>query len=93
MKNLFFVIILLCGVSIFAQEHTEVIKKELQFSKISSNSLLTINNVNGNISVEGYSGKKILLEVKKTISGKTQTKLELGKKKLNWAFIKKMMEL
>ncbi len=93
MKNLFFVIILLGGVSIFAQEHTEVIKKELQFSKISSNSLLTINNVNGNISVEGYSGKKILLEVKKTISGKTQTKLELGKKKLNWAFIKKMMEL
>ncbi len=80
MKNLFFVIILLCGVSIFAQEHTEVIKKELQFSKISSNSLLTINNVNGNISVEGYSGKKILLEVKKTISGKTQTKLELGKR-------------
>ena len=82
MKNLFFVIILLCSCSIFAQEHTEVIKKELQFSKVSSNNVLTINNINGNISVEGYSGKKILLEVKKTISGKTQAKLELGKKEV-----------
>ncbi|MFK8009013.1 MAG: DUF4097 domain-containing protein [Saprospiraceae bacterium] len=82
MKNLFFVIILLCSFSVLAQEHTEVIKKELQFSQISSNNLLTINNVNGNISVEGYSGKKILLEVKKTISGKTQAKLEKGKREV-----------
>lgn len=80
MKNLFFVIILLCSTSIFAQEHTEVIKKELQFSKTNAENLLTINNVNGNITVEGYSGKTILLEVKKKISGKTQAKLEQGKK-------------
>lgn len=82
MKNLFFVIILLCSCSTFAQEHTEVIKKELQFSQVNSNNLLTVNNINGNISVEGYSGKKILLEVKKTISGKTQAKLERGKKEI-----------
>lgn len=83
MKNLQLVIILALGsFSIFAQEHTEVIKKELQFSQINSNNLLTINNVNGSISVEGYSGKKILLEVKKTISGKTQAKLERGKKEV-----------
>jgi len=82
MKNLYFVIILLCSFSTLAQEHTEVIKKELQFSKISSNNLLTVNNINGSISVEGYSGNKILLEVKKTLSSKTQSKLEKGKKEI-----------
>lgn len=82
MKNLYFVIILLCSCSTFAQEHSEVINKELQFSNISSKNVLTVNNINGNISVEGYSGKKILLEVKKTISGKTQAKLEQGKKEI-----------
>ncbi len=82
MKNLFFVIIMLCGTSIFAQKHTEVIKKDLQFSSINSNNVLTVNNINGSISIEGYSGKKILLEVKKTITGKTQAKLEKGKKEI-----------
>ncbi len=82
MKNLYLVIILLYSCSTFAQEHVEVIKKELQFSKTNANNLLTVNNVNGHITVEGYSGKTILLEVKKTISGKTQSKLEQGKKEV-----------
>lgn len=68
--------------SLFAQEHTETIQKEIQFSNLNANSLLTIQNINGSISVEGYQGNKILLEVKKTISGKSQAQLTKGRKEV-----------
>ena len=82
MKNLTFVFILFLSFSTFAQEHTEVIKKELQFDKRSDDNLLIINNVNGNITVEGYNGSTILIEVEKMIKGKNQRKLAQGKEEV-----------
>ena len=82
MKNLTFVFILFLSVSTFAQEHTEVIKKELQFDTQSDDNLLIVNNVNGNITVEGYSGSTILIEVEKMIRGKDQRRLTQGKEEV-----------
>ena len=79
MKNLLFVIILFFSHSIFAQKHTETIKKELNYSAQSADNMLTVNNINGNIFIEGYSGNTIQVEVKKTIEGKSTAKLEEGK--------------
>lgn len=82
MKNLTFVFILFLSFPAFAQEHTEVINKELQFNKKSNDNLLIVNNVNGNITVEGYSGSTILVEVEKYIRGKDQRKLAQGKEEV-----------
>ena len=79
MKNLFFVIILFLSFSTYAQKHTETIKKELSFPTVNVENTLTVNNINGDVIVEGYSGNKILVEVEKTIEAKTQSKLEKGK--------------
>ena len=79
MKNLFFVIILLSSFSVAAQKHTETIKKELQFAQADAENFLTVNNINGSITVEGYSGNTILLEVEKTLTASNERKLEQGK--------------
>lgn len=84
MKNSLFVIILFFSGTMFAQKnsHTEVIKKELQFKQKSADNILNVHNVNGSITVEGYNGNTILVEVEKTISGRTTSKLEQGKEEV-----------
>ena len=73
---------MLFSFTISAQEHTETIKKELRFSQTSDDNLLIINNVNGHINVEGYNGSTILVEVEKTIKGKSRRHLEQGKEEV-----------
>ena len=85
MKKLFFAIILFLPVLVFGQKHTETITKELQFSKQSNDNHLTLYNINGSIDVEGYSGSTIQIEVEKTISAKSQNRLEEGKKEIQVA--------
>ncbi len=63
------------------KEFTEVIKKEVSFSNSTAN-ILVIKNVFGSISVEGYSGSKVIVEVDKTITADTSSDLELGKQEL-----------
>lgn len=69
-------------VGVNAQEFEETIKKELQFSSNSSTNILDVQNVNGGIQVEGYSGNTILIEVRKTIKAKNQEYLEEGKQEI-----------
>jgi hypothetical protein len=65
-----------------AQTHTEKIIKEFSFEKKGSQNALIVSNVNGDVIIEGYDGDKVLLEVTKTISGKTEARLEKGKQQL-----------
>ena len=65
-----------------AQTHTETIKKELGFEKISDANTVVIANINGNVRVEGHDGDKVIVEVQKWIGGKTQARLEKGKAEL-----------
>ncbi len=67
-----------------AQEKTfnEVIKKELAFQSNNNESTLVIANVFGPITVMGYSGDQVRLEVKREIFADDAQKLELGKSEL-----------
>lgn len=68
------------------EKFTEQIKKEIPFSNNTENSLV-IKNVFGSISVEGYNGSQIILEVEKTITADNATDLELGKQELKLKII------
>lgn len=64
------------------KEFSEVIKKELSYTNTGGDRMLEVQNLNGSISVEGYDGDKVLLEVEKIITASTTTDLELGKKEI-----------
>ncbi len=63
------------------QSFSEKITRELSFEKAGANSVM-IYNINGNVTVEGYSGEKILIEVEKKINAKTEQRLALGKEEI-----------
>ena len=65
-----------------AQTFTETIRKELSFEKKSETNALMLFNVSGDVKVNGYDGDKIVIEVEKKIVGKTQERLEVGKKEI-----------
>lgn len=64
----------------------EKIKKEFI---VSPNSVLAVYNIDGFIKVEGYAGNKVLIDVDKTISGKTNEILEEGKREFKLEFEQK----
>lgn len=65
---------------------TETIKKEFV---VSLSSVLAVYNIDGFIKVEGYDGNKVLIEVEKTISGKTNEIVEEGKQEFKLEFEQK----
>ena len=65
---------------------TETIKKEFV---VSPNSVLAVYNIEGFIKVDGYDGNKVLIEVDKTISGKTNEIVEEGKREFKLEFEQK----
>jgi len=71
----------------FAQTFSETISKELVFEKKSPDNALMVANMNGNVKVVGYDGDKILLEVNKTIRGKTESRLDKGKSEIQLGII------
>ncbi|MBT1705663.1 hypothetical protein [Chryseosolibacter indicus] len=70
-----------------AQTHTEKINRELSFEKQSAANAIVIANINGSIKVEGYDGQKVLVEVIKSVSAKTEARLEKGKQQLQLGVI------
>ena len=70
------------GFVMSSQEFEETIKKELQFASSSAKNVLHVQNVNGSIDIEGYSGNTILVEVKKVVRAKNQEYLEEGKQEI-----------
>ena len=62
------------------QTFTEKINKDLSFEKKSTENAVIVANINGDVTVTGYEGDHVLVEVTKTIKGKTQERLEKGKK-------------
>ncbi len=64
------------------KEFKEVIKKELAYKNTGNERMLEVHNLNGSITVEGYDGDIVLLEVDKVISARNSNDLELGKKEV-----------
>ncbi len=71
-----------------AQEFKEHIKKEFPVQKAIS-TVLAIYDLEGSINVEGYAGDKVVLEIDKVISAKTQDLVETGKKEVKLEFEQK----
>lgn len=61
-----------------AQTHQEKIEKELAFESSNANNTMIVENVFGNITVEGYSGNTIMVEVEKIINAESQARLQKG---------------
>ncbi len=64
------------------QRFEETIKEEIILDANAANSKLIVQNVNGPIQVEAYSGNTIQLEVAKTVESQNPEYLELGKKEI-----------
>ncbi|QHT67448.1 hypothetical protein GXP67_12820 [Rhodocytophaga rosea] len=62
-----------------AQEDKENIVKELSFPRLSEASVLYVENINGSVSVEGYNGDKVMVEVEKTLKASTNEDLQKAK--------------
>ncbi|GGM92131.1 hypothetical protein GCM10010967_26520 [Dyadobacter beijingensis] len=60
-------------------EHKEHVSKEFTVAGQPAKNVLAIYNINGFIKVEGYNGDKVVLEVEKKITAKTQDVLDQGK--------------
>jgi len=78
----------LIGISLSqGQTFSEKILKEVSFETKSLSNALIIANINGSISVSGYEGEKVILEVTRTIKAKTASRLEQGKKEIQLGVI------
>jgi DUF4097 and DUF4098 domain-containing protein YvlB len=79
MKTSMTLLLAVFALSGMAQQFTEKINKEYTFEKKSSDNAIVIANLNGSVKVTGYEGDKVLVEVNRTITGKTETRLQHGK--------------
>lgn len=79
MKTINLILVSLISVTAVAQSFTEKITKEFSFEKPGINNALMVANINGGISVTGYDGDKIMVEITRTIKAKTQERLDQGK--------------
>jgi hypothetical protein len=70
-----------------AQTSTDKIIKEFSFEKVIPGNALMIANVNGSVTVVGYAGDKIVVEVERTISAKKAERLEQAKKEIQLGVI------
>jgi DUF4097 and DUF4098 domain-containing protein YvlB len=89
MKKLLFLLALLSSSYLFAQEQTEVTKKDIQLSNPPTKSHLVLRNISGDITVEGYSGNTIQLEARKVISGESNASIERGMEEVSVEVIDK----
>src|SRR5260221_1986309 len=76
-----------CPGWVLAQDFSEKITKEFTFEKKGTNNTILLANINGDIRITGYEGDKILLEVNKKVTAKTQERLEKGKKEIQLGVI------
>ncbi|MCF2497852.1 DUF4097 family beta strand repeat-containing protein [Dyadobacter chenhuakuii] len=70
-------------------EFKERVSKEFTLSQNASANVLAIYNINGSIKVEGYNGSKVLIEVDKKITGKTNAIVDEGKQEFKLNFDQK----
>ena len=67
------------------QHHEETVKKEIVFPE-GKNAVLIVENIFGDIQVDGYSGDRVILEIETEFNADTQKELEEAMKKVYLAF-------
>jgi hypothetical protein len=68
-----------------AQEHKETIRKEITLPE-SKNAVLVVENIFGNIEVEGYDGENIIFEIKSEIKAHSEKELKEAMEKVFLTF-------
>jgi len=80
---------LLSPVQAQSRQSTEKISKEFTLSGDASRQVLALYNIFGSVTVQGYSGSKVLLEATKTVSADAAATLEAGKKGVQLGFLQR----
>jgi DUF4097 and DUF4098 domain-containing protein YvlB len=86
-KEILIALFAVAAAGVSAQTFTETIKEERSFEKKATNNAVMIFNINGDVSVEGYNGDKIIIEVERRIKGKTEARLQEGKEEIQLGII------
>jgi hypothetical protein len=81
-KMILILVCLAASANAVSQSSEEKIARELAFERKTGVNTLMVMNINGNVTVEGYAGDKVMVEVKKTIRAKTETRLAEGKEEI-----------
>lgn len=89
MKNFILLLVLVISAQLHAQQHKERITKSLNFENSSGDNTLIIENINGEILVEGYDGNLIQVEVEKEIMAKSDRLISAGKVDIKLGIIQK----
>jgi hypothetical protein len=87
MKTILLVMLCFIQLAGFAQSFSEKINKELVFEKKTPDNTLLVANINGGISIIGYEGDRVIVEVTKTITAKTNERLERGKAEIKFGIM------
>ncbi|MCE2956633.1 MAG: hypothetical protein ACK514_16595 [Bacteroidota bacterium] len=82
MKTLLITMATLLVYAVGAQTHSDKIVRELAFEKSNENNTLILANINGSMKVEGYNGTKVLIEVTRVLTAKTDAGLEKAKQEV-----------
>jgi hypothetical protein len=82
MKAILIILIGFAATLVNAQQFSEKINREFTFEKKSPDNAIMIANINGHVKVTGYDGDKIILEVTRSVFGKTDSRLERGKEEV-----------
>lgn len=78
MRIIAIVILTLVVCIAFGQTKSEKIQREFSFDVPGKHNLFQVQNLNGNVSVQGYDGEKIVVEVERIVSAKTANRVEKG---------------
>jgi hypothetical protein len=78
MKKIIAIGLTICCAAAQAQTHQEKIVKELSYETATANNTLIVENIFGDITIEGYAGSAVIVEVQKVVKGETQARLEKG---------------
>lgn len=89
MKTILLLLGLIITNFVVAQQFTETITKEYTLEKRSADNTVMVANINGDVKVTGYAGENIILEIKRSITAKTEARLEKGKQELKYGLIDK----
>jgi hypothetical protein len=74
-------VVLFCGIVPlgFAQTFSEKLSKEASFEVKNASNTVVLANINGDVTVTGYEGEKVIVEASKFIRAKTDERLAMGK--------------
>jgi len=88
-KNIGLLLALVVGMAMQAQTFSETLKEERQFPNTSSDNLLVVNNIEGSIKVEGYTGNSVQIVGNLQIKGNNKRQLEQGKSEITMTVVSK----